>query len=168
MRGEFTLKVINDLIKEERITEIVQRGKYIIIQLTTKFIVSHLRMEGKYYFCPRSGRELQIPKRHIGFIMHFKSGASLWFHDKRRFGTLHYANNELKLKEIITIGPSPFNSSLTGEYLYELVKKRKRMIKPFLLDQKNIAGIGNIYADEVLFQCGLHPSTPVNQLSSMD
>ncbi len=133
-----------------------RRGKYIICELeggTQKlnYLLMHLRMTGSIDVI--SGRE-PIDK-HDRVIFFFKDGGELHYHDPRKFGKM-YLVSELAFLET-KLGPEPLDPLLNTEKFHALLKKRDTTLKTFLLDQSNIAGIGNIYADEALWFAGLHP-----------
>ena len=114
-------------------------------------------MEGKYFL--KTNEPLE---KHEHIIFHLKSGKTLRYHDVRKFGTMHlYLNLSyeelLKTEPLGKLGVEPFSSDLTLAYLKEKFKTRKQTIKQLLLDQEIIVGIGNIYANEILFMAKIHP-----------
>lgn len=144
--------------------EIVRRGKYLLFVLDNKKVmVSHLRMEGKYIY----EDELNLTK-HDHVIFTFKDGSTLKYNDTRQFGTLHLFSDldqAYAHKILDKLGVEPFSNDMNLEKLYPLMKKTKKPIKSFLLDQSNITGIGNIYANEILFAVGLDPETETNRIT---
>lgn len=152
----------NELLKNEKILDIRNKGKYIFFILTNeKVLISHLGMTGKYYYN-------FTPLKHNWAIFTFANNDQLIYNDYRKFGTFHFSNlNDLnKLKVINKLGIEPKNVDLNSiDFLYQKMLKIKKPIKTLLLDQSFLLGIGNIYADETLFVCGIHPLTPANFLS---
>ena len=146
----------NNVINRE-ITKVHNYGKYLFIELGDKTIVSHLRMEGKY-FIKGLGHDVL---KHEHVIFRFLSDLDLRYHDTRKFGTMRVVDTEdiYELKEISKLGIEPDSDTLTKEYIYEQINKSKKPIKTLLLDQTIINGLGNIYVDEVLHKSGLHPET---------
>lgn len=144
-----------DGVKNKTITSVDNYGKWLFIVLGDKTIMSHLRMEGKY-FVKNSDAELE---RHEHIIFHLNDNTDLRYHDTRKFGVMKLVNTcELyKEEEISKLGIEPDNKALTKEYIYNALKKNKKPIKSILLDQTIINGLGNIYADEVLFKSGINP-----------
>lgn len=136
-------------------------GKYLFLHLDNgKTIVSHLRMEGKYQF----GAAVESKHCHVQFKT--QTGI-LSYLDTRKFGTMELVetSNLLKTKAISKLGPEPFFETCTPTYVHQTFKKRKSAIKTVLLDQTVMCGIGNIYADEILFAAKIHPLTHANLLT---
>lgn len=151
------------LLKGETIEKISRRGKFLLFYLTNYVLVSHLRMEGKYRVLP-SAEDID---KHTHLIFHFTDGTDMRYHDVRKFGTMHVfpIGKELSVKPLKQLGPDPFEEAYTVDYLREKLAKTTRMIKAALLDQTIIAGLGNIYVDEVLFLAKIHPETRAHNLS---
>lgn len=146
------------------ITDVDRRGKYLLFRFNNQMtMVSHLRMEGKYYNLP----EAQAIHKHTHVVFHLDDHTKLCYSDTRKFGrmTLVDTGTELSVAGLKTIGPEPTNDDLTVDYLKEIMHKSKREIKPFLLDQSNVAGLGNIYVDEVLWMTKIHPKEHVNRVT---
>ncbi|BDZ30715.1 bifunctional DNA-formamidopyrimidine glycosylase/DNA-(apurinic or apyrimidinic site) lyase [Lactiplantibacillus sp. WILCCON 0030] len=146
------------------IEKVDRRGKYLLFRFSQGLtMVSHLRMEGNYSVMPQN--EGQTTHTHV--VFHLTDGRDLLYNDTRKFGrmTLVPTGEELTVAGLKTIGPEPVASDLTVAYLTEIFKRSKKMIKPLLLDQSKIAGIGNIYADETLWMSKIHPMRPANSLT---
>ena len=146
-------------------TEIVRRGKFLILCLSSgDKVVLHLRMTGCLLVTPADYPE----EKHTHLVFHLSDGRELRFSDTRRFGRFWL----LRQGETDTytgmekLGREPFDSSFSGEYLSARLEKRKKAIKECLLDQSVLAGIGNIYADEILFAARIHPARPANTLTA--
>lgn len=159
---DFILKNCNkssfiNFVINEAIINLKQIGKYIIFSLTNKkVLLIHLRLEGKIFYLDEKENICKFPMLEIYFSHHKK----IVYDDSRKFGTFNiYKNiNELLLaKEIIKLGKQPFDKSLTPNYLCSCLKNKNQKIKSILLDQRIIAGIGNIYADEILFASKISP-----------
>lgn len=149
---------VSDFIKgidNKYITNVDNYGKWIFITLGDVTIMSHLRMEGKYYIKPTS----EEWSKHEHIIMHLDDGTDLRYHDVRKFGKMILVNTDeiYKQPEISKLGIEPDNASLTKEYIYYNIHDSKLPIKSLLLDQSIINGLGNIYADEVLFRAHVNP-----------
>lgn len=145
-------------------TAIDRRGKYLFLRLSNqRTIVSHLRMEGQYSVEP-----LDAPlHKHTEIVFELADGRALFYNDTRRFGRMTLAETGLEQIAVPTLaklGPEPITTDLHLEYMIQIFAKSKKPVKSFLLDQTKIAGIGNIYADEVLWQSKIHPETPANEL----
>ena len=142
---------------------ILRKGKWLLFSIGDYYLCSHLRMEGKY-FIKDSNEEIN---KHEHVIFHFEDGIDLRYHDTRKFGRMHLVlKKDIDLVEgVRKQGIEPIDIHLTKEYLYEKFKKKKLPMKSLLLDQTIISGLGNIYADEVLFASGIHPLTLGNQIT---
>ena len=156
-------KDFENALKGKKIDRIDRRGKYLLIRLSDHLtIVSHLRMEGKYDVEP-DGAPLD---KHTHVVFHLTDGRELRYNDTRKFGRMNLVDTgtEMSVAGLKTIGPEPTEQALTLDYITAILKKSRKVIKPFLLDQSNIAGLGNIYADEVLWLSKINPKQPVNSL----
>lgn len=148
----------------EKITNISRNGKYLVFHLTNnKVFVIHLRMEGKLFF--QKINEPYDKKHTLVFIT--MGSYQLRYHDTRRFGTftIYYEDTYLNSKEIGKLALDPLQEEFDWKYLKNNIKKSTRAIKPSLLDQENVAGIGNIYADEILFASKIHPEKKANKIT---
>lgn len=157
----FKKNVIN-----REITRVHNYGKYLFIELGDKTIVSHLRMEGKYFI--KSINDEITKHEHVEFI--FSDDTTLRYHDTRKFGTMRVVDTKdiYELKEIKKLGIEPDSDSLTSKYIYEHIHNSKKPIKTLLLDQTIINGLGNIYVDEVLHKSKIHPETLGNKITLKD
>lgn len=155
---EFKTKLI-----DETFIDIKRRGKWLIFELSNYYLLVHLRMEGKFFF--KRSEEERNKHEHIIFKL---EDIELRFHDTRKFGKMHLLNKEdLMLKKPLSeLGLEPFDDNLTVAYLKDKYKRRGRAIKEVLLDQKIIVGIGNIYADEILFLSCINPYQKAMSLNS--
>lgn len=146
----------------EQIHEIKRRGKYLLFELERFYLISHLRMEGKYFY-----RQRGLPlNKHDHVIFSFSDDTELRYNDVRKFGTMHLkTKDDVFLGEPLEkLGPEP--EDVTFPYLKEAILSRQTSIKNVLLDQRVIAGLGNIYVNEALFQAGIHPEQPANTLKN--
>ncbi len=157
------IEQFRQLLIGETIRDLGRRGKFLLFYLDQYVLVSHLRMEGKYRIVPAS----ESVDKHTHVIFHFTDGTELHYNDVRKFGTMHVfpIGEELTVKPLNQLGPDPFDENYTFEYVCEKLKRTTRNIKATLLDQTVIAGLGNIYVDEVLFLSRIHPEKRANELS---
>ena len=151
-----------------------RRGKYLIGSLLTKeknckgFLVVHLRMTGQF----------KLLEEHIPLCKHTRvrfieeTGRELRFVDIRNFGQMWFVPESKPIPEIVSgikrLGPEPFSDDFNSCYLEEYFKKKTRSIKSALLDQAIVAGVGNIYADETLFDAGINPKTRIGNLENYE
>ena len=127
-------------------------------------IILHLRMTGCLVVTPADYPE----EKHTHLVFHLSGGKELCFSDTRRFGRfwLLRKGEADRYSGIEKLGAEPFDPGFSGEYLSARLGKRKKAIKECLLDQSVIAGIGNIYSDEILFAARVHPARPANTLTT--
>ena len=143
-----------------------RRGKYLLFYLSDKVLISHLRMEGKYFYYPD-----QVPERkHAHILIHFEDGGTLVYEDVRKFGTMELLAPKLLEAYFVTkkLGPELTEQDFDLARLKLALKKSKKPIKSHLLDQTLVAGLGNIYVDEVLWRAKIHPFRSSNSLSSQE
>lgn len=147
---EFKSILINNEFKD-----IKRIGKWLLFELDNYYLLSHLRMEGKYFL--KNSNE--IVEKHEHVIITFVDNTDLRYHDTRKFGRMNLVkkSNLNKVEAIKKQGIEPMSKNLTKEYLYNLISKKKLPLKTILLDQTIISGLGNIYADEVLFASRINP-----------
>lgn len=156
---EFCARIAGQLF-----TEIDRRGKFLILCLSSgDKVVLHLRMTGCLLVTPADYPE----EKHTHLVFHLSDGRELRFSDTRRFGRFWLlrqgeADTYTGMKKL---GAEPFDPGFSEEYLSTRLGKRKKAIKECLLDQSVIAGIGNIYSDEILFAARIHPERPANTLT---
>ncbi len=151
-------------LRGKKITGISRRGKYLIIYLTGGItVVIHLRMTGQLLYCP-AGQDT-IKHTHIVFQLNDKG--QLRFVDQRQFGRVHLVQaKELdNLSGLKNLGIEPLSECFTREFFRKELKKKHTKIKPLLLDQTFLAGVGNIYADEALFRAKVNPERVAAGLS---
>ena len=137
------------------IIDIKRYGKYLIFELNKGYLLSHLRMEGKYYYLENSFME----DKHIHVVFHFKDNSTLYYKDVRKFGRMKYIDkniyDELPLSKL---GPDLIlNENIDLDDIYHKIHRSNKAIKQLLLDQEILAGLGNIYVDEVLFGARINP-----------
>lgn len=148
-------------LKHQSIQDIQRIGKYMIFELENHAFISHLRMEGKYYYV---NRDTPLQK-HCHLVFQFNNGMDLRYYDVRKFGRLQLVDkkNYRTSAPLNKLGKEPFD--LSAVEFHSLISQSNLPIKTILLDQTKIAGLGNIYANEVLFRCKIHPLTKASNLS---
>ena len=149
-------------ITNQTINDIKRRGKFLMFELDDYYLISHLRMEGKYFI----KEPIEKLNKHDHVIFTLNEKEELRYNDTRKFGKMHLVKkDELELTPISKLGLEPWDEYLTPKYLKEKINKNKA-IKTLLLDQSIIVGIGNIYADEILFLSKINPETTGNNLTN--
>lgn len=153
-------------ITEQTINDVKRRGKFIIFDLDDFYLLSHLRMEGKYFFKTKND---EINK-HEHVIFDLDDGTELRYMDTRKFGKMYLIKKDEidKKGPLIELGLEPWDDKLNSKYLLEKYKNKKLPIKSVLLDQSVIVGIGNIYADEILFLCKINPLRKCNTITEKE
>ena len=159
---EFKEKLINQTIQA-----VSRRGKYLVFHFDDYQLLSHLRMEGKYFYVD-SDFELNP---HVHVIFTLENGKRLLYQDTRKFGTYHLYDKAIDLETTApfqVLGLEPFATEFTPSYVKEKIQNKKKPIKSLLLDQTVVCGLGNIYVDEVLYRARLHPLTSSSELTDKD
>lgn len=148
--SDFETKIIGQTIRAMQ-----RRGKFLLFELDDYFLLSHLRMEGKYLF--RGENDPLLKHEHVVFTLDNKE--QLRYQDTRKFGKMYlFKKKEVwREKPLSSLGLEPWDETLTSTYLKKSFQNKKLPIKTALLDQSIIAGIGNIYADEILFLSHVNP-----------
>lgn len=143
----------------QEIVDVSRRAKYLNISLKTYNILIHLRMSGDLII--RTGKIK--PEKHDRLLLHLSDDTYLAFNDTRKFGRVWFTDQPTVIFE--KLGPEPLEKSFTAKWLFENLHQRKRQLKPLLLDQSFIAGLGNIYTDECLHIAKLHPLALSNSVT---
>ena len=153
-------------IKGQRINDIDRYGKWLIFVLDDYYLLSHLRMEGKYFIKNKTD-ELN-KHEHVVFIL--DNGMELRYMDVRKFGKMHLISKDKidVVGPLVDLGLDPWDKKLNVNYLRDKYSKKRLPIKSVLLDQSIIVGIGNIYADEILFLSGINPMKKAMDLSDKE
>jgi formamidopyrimidine-DNA glycosylase len=156
-------KVFCKCIQAKTIREIWRRGKYIVVGLSAGIhLLIHLRMTGRLHLVAPD----VLRSKHEHIILNLGKRLQLRFHDTRKFGRMLLVDD---LGPILNpLGPEPLSTSFTAKTLTGLLQSRKRFVKPLLLDQTFIAGLGNIYVDEALWEARIHPCRIASSLSKTE
>ena len=138
-------------LQQREIVSLSRRGKFLLINLDHGTLIFHLRMSGDLRMQP-AGEPTQ---KHDRLQLNFNSGWKLVFNDTRKFGRAWLTEDPQKV--LSGIGSEPLDPDLTPDKFHAMLQVRSRQIKPLLMDQRFLAGLGNIYTDEALFSAGIHP-----------
>jgi formamidopyrimidine-DNA glycosylase len=155
LRGD-TPEELARKVAGRKITGLSRRGKYLVFLLTGGYLLTvHLKMTGSFLVAGR----LDEPTKHTRAVIYLDNGQMLFFIDPRKFGRFQLVNKGGSFLD--ELGIEPLSPEFTTEYLHRLLTKRvSAPVKSILLDQKLIAGVGNLYADEALFLARIHPLRP--------
>src|SRR5918996_1378825 len=167
IRRHKTPKEFRDRLKGHRFTKADRKGKYILLHLDDgNVLVVHFGMSGRFL---RGNKRLPVDN-HTHVIITFQQGGDLRFVDPRTFGEMFVAAaDELgKVKELAHIAIDPLEDTFTWQQFHQLLASRASKLKPLLLDQQFVSGLGNIYSDEVLFAARLPHDRLSNELSSQE
>ena len=142
------------------VTWISRRGKYLIFSLSSgEALIIHLKMTGSLLLNHASDK----PDKFIRAVLYLDNNYQLRFRDPRKFGAMWLVADVSSV--VGKLGPEPLEADFTAKVLAERLGSRKAPIKPLLLDQNFVAGIGNMYADEALYDAKIHPLRPASSLS---
>ena len=145
----------------QRIEAVERRAKYLLIRVQSGTLIAHLGMSGSLRLVPA---ELPAAKHeHVDILL--GSGQALRYTDPRRFGALLWSQLPLQHPLLASLGPEPLDEGFDGRRLYELSRGRSMAVKPFIMDNAVVVGVGNIYASEALFAAGIDPRRPAGGIS---
>lgn len=155
-------EIFCDLLRDRAVLDVDRRAKYVVIRLDRdEALVVHLRMTGRLTVVSAD----DMPDKHTHVALRLDNSQQLFFRDTRKFGRIWLLDTDGLRVLYEKLGPEPLDDALTAEEFRTLLRKRKARLKPLLLDQTLIAGLGNIYADEALWLAKLHPLQTVAQIS---
>ena len=175
LRFKIPLK-FEKLLKNKIVKKVTRFSKYLILNFSdNSFCLIHLGMSGTIHVIKKDSlnkltntsfyNSVKLPKKHNHVEIQFND-LKVIYNDPRRFGFFKFINNSEDLSRRFNhLGPEPFFKDFNLEYLYNYFVNKKMNIKSFLIDQKFVSGIGNIYASEILFFCKINPSTFAMKLS---
>jgi len=167
----------------EQFSKIERRAKNLIFRFKSgKILLIHLKMSGQFVYKSNKGdkkiigghpieiSETQLPNKHTHIIFKLQKG-NLYYNDTRMFGYLLYYPNIKRFEEenhFALLGLEPFDKKFTIKYLREALNRKRGKIKSVLMDQKVVTGLGNIYADESLFEAKIHPERPAHLINKSE
>ena len=146
-----TPKKFMEQIQGQKILDVSRRAKYFILHLSSYSLLVHLRMSGDLHIKDSTNQ----PEKHDRLIIKLSGNRSLAFNDTRKFGRVWLVTDPTEI--FSALGPEPLNRDFTPQWLHTALHKKHRQLKPLLLDQTFLAGLGNIYTDEALNIAKLHP-----------
>lgn len=148
-------------LSDRPVRSVQRRAKYLLLELDQGWIIVHLGMSGSLRML---AEETEAGKHdHVDLVM--SNGMVLRYTDPRRFGAWLWCDDLTTSSVLAHLGPEPLGEAFNGDYLYEKSRNKRTAIKPWLMDNKLVVGVGNIYASESLFTAGIHPD---RQASSLD
>lgn len=166
--------LVNMHLLGSKVEAVRRRGKAMIVHLSTGYaLVIHLKMTGQMIYVGKETKdriEESMPGRFTHIIFSLSDEAKLYYNDMRKFGWIKLMPLEEveELPFLKEMGAEPLSTKFTTEYLAKKLQKKSVAVKAAILDQKVVAGVGNIYADESLFLSGIMPSRPADSLSTAE
>jgi formamidopyrimidine-DNA glycosylase len=160
LRGQKVVKVKSRVINT-KILAVDRRAKYLILRLNKGMLVLHLGMTGQIFVASENRMKnkniFKLPDKHTHFQLELSGGKSLYFRDTRQFGRVRFLENHEEHDYFKNIGPEPLEKQFKSDYLYQSIKQRSTNLKAVLLNQKVVAGLGNIYVDEACHAARVSP-----------
>jgi len=146
----------------QTIRSVTRRGKYLLLETTTGHVIIHLGMSGSLRLV-----DCKIPAEKSDHVdLALTNGNCLRLRDPRRFGAVLWTHDDPAHHKLLRhLGPEPLGREFDGAYLHAITRRRKRSIRDLLLDSRLVAGVGNIYANEALFEAGLRPGRAAGRLT---
>ena len=155
-------RALAKILPGQRVLDVRRRAKYLLIELEHGTLIAHLGMSGSLRVMPADAPWL----KHDHYELRLDHGRGLRFNDPRRFGSLHWVTGDpLDHPLLAGLGPEPLEAGFDGACLAARAKGRKVAVKQFLMDQRVVVGVGNIYASEALFRAGIHPRRAAGRVS---
>lgn len=152
---------LGGILAGQAIGAVERRAKYLLVRCDGGTLLLHLGMSGHLQVVPAE----RPAGRHDHVDLLLDDGRVLRFHDPRRFGALLWTTADPQQHPLLVeLGPEPFAAEMDGGYLYRRSRGRTLAVKPFIMDQKVVVGVGNIYASEALFRAGIAPTRPAGRL----
>ena len=146
------------------VTGIGRRAKYLLLNLNDGArLLVHLGMSGRFH--ERESPPGKEYGKHDHFALQFADGTEIVFNDARRFGQIDWLPPGKSCKALDLLGPEPLDETFTGQALHKILARRKTPVKTALMDQRLVAGVGNIYASEALFRAGIAPERPAGKVT---
>lgn len=153
-------KTFRQRIKGQQVREVTRRAKFIVVHLTDATLLVHLKMTGRLYVVPNNGKDHADKWVHFSFQL--DNEHQLRFSDSRKFGRVYLVDD---MQEVTgKLGPEPLSDEFTLDVFRASLRGRSGLIKPLLLNQEFVAGVGNIYADEALHYAHIHPKRGADTL----
>jgi len=145
-----------------RVRRVVRRAKYILVETARGTLIVHLGMSGRFRVVHRP----EPPKKHEHIDLLMEGGVILRYADPRRFGCFLWVDGDPAQHALLReLGPEPWDEAFTADYLHGLSRRRSAPVKSFLMDNAVVVGVGNIYANEALFEAGVRPGRAANRVS---
>ncbi len=168
LRGQKAVKIKRGVINT-KILAVDRRAKYLILRLNQGLLVFHLGMSGQIFVMSAKEREntnpFKLPDKHTHLQLILSGKIFLYFRDIRQFGRVRFLENHKEYDYFKDLGPEPLEKQFKSDYLYQSIKRRSTVLKAVLLNQKVLAGLGNIYVDEACHAARISPCLPGKRIT---
>lgn len=153
---------LNRQLPGQHINSVSRRGKYLLLSTKTHCLIIHLGMSGSLRILDQDTPALKHD--HVDIV--FEHGKLLRYRDPRKFGALLWTSKDpLQHPRLVSLGIEPFDECFSGHYLHQASRKKTQPVKVFIMDSRQLVGVGNIYASEALFLAGIHPQRAAGRIS---
>ena len=153
-------------LSDQPVLSVQRRAKYLLIELERGWIIVHLGMSGSLRMLREENEDEAGKHDHVDLVIN--NGMILRYTDPRRFGAWLWCEDLATSSVLAHLGPEPLSEAFNGDYLYEKSRNKRTLIKPWLMDNKLVVGVGNIYASESLFSAGILPDRPAGSLTKAE
>lgn len=155
---------LSQRVSGQPVLSVERRARYLLIRLPTGYVIIHLGMSGSLRLVEASS----VAGKHDHIDLQLDSGWTLRYTDPRRFGAWLWTESPETHPLLATLGPEPLSNAFNGSVLFQAARRRRVAIKPFIMDNHVVVGVGNIYANEALFAAGIDPRRPAQSLSEAE
>ena len=153
---------LNEKIQNKKVKSVERRGKYLLLAVANGHVIIHLGMSGSL----RIMQNADAPQKHDHLDIHFGKNLALRYNDPRRFGAVLWTDEPLVEHRLLHhLGPEPLTENFNADYLFTRSRKHTQPIKSWIMDSKIVVGVGNIYANESLFNANIHPLKSPQEIS---
>ncbi len=162
LRWPVPVEQLTQQVVGQQVQAVLRRAKYLLLQVGDGHLLIHLGMSGSLRLVSAAA----AVGKHDHVDLNFEDGRVLRLTDPRRFGSVLWHQGRLEEHALLAhLGPEPLSDEFDGEHLFRLSRKRKQPVKQFVMDGHRVVGVGNIYANEALFEAGIDPRCPAGQVS---
>lgn len=151
-------------LRDKLVISVQRRAKYLLIELKEGWIIIHLGMSGSLRVLP----QLAPPDKHDHVDLVMSNGCTIRYTDPRRFGAWLWSEDLATSRVLAHLGPEPLSDAFDGRWLFEKSRNKRTQVKPWLMDNKLVVGVGNIYASESLFVAGILPGRAAGSLTEAE
>lgn len=154
-----------NILRHRTLERVDRRGKYLLLAFNHGYLLIHLGMSGSLRIVNPEIMPVMLHD-HVDFL--FSHNCVLRYHDPRRFGAILWSGDTANLEQhplLRHLGPEPLTDNFTPHYLFQQSRKRKKDVKAFIMDNKVVVGVGNIYANEALFSAAIKPTKAAGRLT---